>query len=397
MGFGKIISGTSFYRAQAPVKAIVSDGGLAYPAGHPLFVGNTQPEGMLLLNLRFDEYSEFRCDINSDITVHLFQQSAGARYKLFLYPTTRDNFTISFNNSHEQTYSCNGKEPVHVLNVEVYELNGKLYQKLTTADIAISETFMVNGVSQGAYNSGDLVEQGTPVTEVIRKMLQKELPVTYRKPKLSLSANSKSGTIAVETGTYISPVFEAVFTQNDGGEVTSYALQRNGTEVHKTAVLSQYSEPGIQVAEPVTYKAIVNYAEGAIKTNNFGQPVPEGHIGQGATTAQLTFKPERMNFYTVDTQKKVPTGEDIRNFTSIRAGRNLTLNVPAKTERIVIATTTQLQTIKYVELGNAEVLDTFQEHVIDVAGANGYKPVPYHVYVYMPAVPFPSPATYKIN
>lgn len=398
MGFGKIIAGTSFHRAKAPVNAIVSDGNLSYPQGHPLFVSENQPEGMLLLDLRFDEYSEFKCDVNSDITVHLFQQSAGARYKLFLYPKTQDTFAVSFDGS-EQSYSCSGNEPVHVLNVEVYELDGKLYQKLVSSDIAISETFTVNGVSQGAYNSGDVVEQGTSISEVIRKMLQKELPVTYSTPTLSIAADGKSGTIPLEIGTMLTPVIAATFRQNDAGEVTRYSVKRNGQELYNVASVSNFQESGIQLTQDITYQSTVGYSEGAIKNNNFGQPVPDGHILAGEVNASVTFKPTRMFFYQVDTTATQPTAEEIRAFSSDLPKASLTINVPAGAKRIVIAipNTKQIQTIKYEELGNAEVLDTFTQQELEVTGANGYEAIPYRVYTYIPAIPFPSSATYKIS
>ena len=81
-------------------------------------------------------------------------------------------------------------------------------------------------------------------------------------------------------------------------------------------------------------------------------------------------------------------------------GYSLTLNIASGTTRIVIAypaTLEDVSSIKYVELGNAEVKDTFVETLVNVEGANSFTAISYKVFTYLPSVPFGANATYNVT
>jgi hypothetical protein len=56
-----------------------------------------------------------------------------------------------------------------------------------------------------------------------------------------------------------------------------------------------------------------------------------------------------------------------------------------------------VSSVKYVEGLNAEVKGIFTESSVEVEGANGFSPMAYRVYEYVPASPFSSAATYNVT
>jgi hypothetical protein len=81
-------------------------------------------------------------------------------------------------------------------------------------------------------------------------------------------------------------------------------------------------------------------------------------------------------------------------------GTAFTINIPSGATHVSFAYPASLRevsTVKYVEGLNSEVKDVFTEASINVAGANGYSPIPYRVYTMIPAEPFSEAATYNVT
>ena len=426
MSTGRIIQNDGGTKARAPQQVYVSDGQMKYPIGHPLYYTQLQPDGLLLLNLYNNEYSEFRLDTDRDCNLILYNHMNGSRYKLFIYRKTTDAINISFV-TEGFIYVVPGieegqTEKVLILNIEVTQLNGQLINKvgptsesidaviasLNTSSIKISEDIQFNGVSQGSYKDGDIIKKGSLLTNVLRNFAQKANPVSYSAPSFGITPNNT----AVEAGTMVNPTIIPSFTQRDAGALNRYLLQLStGGAANVTlldvATLQNYNQASVQVQDGayLKYTATGYYNEGLTKLNNMGEEVPVGKILAGDKSDTLTYSGLRNVFYGTGTVNSNPASSDeIRALSSKKLnpinGTTFTINIATGTKRIVIAypaTLRDISTIKYVEVGNAEVADTFQKINLQVEGANGFMAIDYKVFVYIPAVPFGSNATYKVT
>jgi len=348
----------------------------------------------------------------------------GARYKLFVYRSTTDSVNLFFNGE-IQVYVVPGTEEPQklvILEIEVAELQGKLINRigptaekmqevigaLNTSSIKLSENIIFNGVEQGSYKDGDQMTAGDTLTAILKNFAQKANPVSYLAPVFGISPNNQT----VESGTFITPAIVPSYTQRDAGALNRYLLQlvTGGsapiTLVNGTA-LQTYNQASIQIQDGtcLEYTATGFYDEGATKLNNMGQPIPAGKILAGSLTDVLRYTGVRQVFYGADTSGSTPaTSAEIRTLNGKGLnpgnGTSFTIHIPAGTKRILFAYPSSLRdvsTVKYLELGNGEMKDTFQKLSLNVEGANGYSAINYKVFLYTPEIPFGSTATYNIK
>lgn len=271
-------------------------------------------------------------------------------------------------------------------------------------NVTLDEEFRVTGVNVGNLTDGTVIDAGTSVLELLQRMLQKQIPPTYSAPTLSISGGQ-----TVEAGTRLQPTINPTYTKKDGGNVTNYVLKKNGTQVLTSGTADSYTEAEeIQIGDGTTtyYEATVQYDAGPIKNDNFNNPYPTGSIQAGTINSnRVNYVGQRKRFWTTDSESTVPSESD-----EIRAFKNSALNpaagntfdviIPAGGKRAMFAypaTLRDVSSVKYVELGNGEVKDTFTKYTIRVAGANGYEPIDYKVYVYVSAVPAAGQMTYKVT
>lgn len=273
-------------------------------------------------------------------------------------------------------------------------------------DIVLAEEFRVTGVNVGNFNDGTTIPAGTSVLELLQQMLQKQIPPTYSAPSAGITA-SNSGN--VEAGTMVTPLVKSSYNKKDGGNVTKYVLKKNDQVIKDVDELEDFTETeAIQIGDGTTlkYSSVISYADGPIKNDNFGKPYPTGSIKAGSVNAgPVNFTGQRKRFSTTDNQSTIPTTSD-----EIRACKDSALNpsngstfsvvIPAGGTRAIFAypaTLRDVTSVKYVELGNGEVKDTFQKQIIKVEGANGFDAIDYKVYVYVSAVPAAGQMTYNVT
>lgn len=419
MSTGLIVNPNNVVKAKPPIKVIVSDGNIGFPYGHPEFYSRNQPDGMLLLDLQNNEASEFSLHSDRDCDVSLYNFLNGSRFKLYVYRTVETPINITFNNKN-LTYVVPGTtdtERLVILDVEVIELKGSIICKiganseqieevlssLNTGSIRVSEDIQFNGVSQGSYADGSIIEKNTTLTEVLKKFVQKALAVTYTQPSLTIAPTNSS----LEAGSFVSPTIVPTFQQRDGGALTSYVLKHNGNTILSKTALETFAFPNTQLADgaSIVIQATASYEEGLTKSDNMGVPQPTGKVMAGSKTASLTYTGIRLAFYAADTATATPLNSaDVRGLALNRLnpinGTSFLINIAPGTKRIVIAypgTLRNINSIKYVELGNAEVKDTFVLSNVNVEGLNGFTAIGYKVYVYTPSVPFNAAATYNVT
>jgi hypothetical protein len=256
---------------------------------------------------------------------------------------------------------------------------------------SVSTDFQVYGVTQGIYTDGQTIAAGTSLEEVVKNMLQAIIPPTYQVPTLSISGGQM-----VEAGTSISPTITPVWNQRDGGTSILYTLSKNSIPIITNSIAIAHSDGTYVIGdETVSYQAANTYNQGPIKNDNQGNASPTGRIDSGLVTSNtVNYIGKRNLFYGVNQT-------DPRLLTSTLGpinGTAFTINIPAGATRVMFAYPATLQdvsSIKYVQLGNGEVKDTFTKTLVDIPGADAFTAISYKVYTYIPAVPFGDAVTYQ--
>lgn len=270
-------------------------------------------------------------------------------------------------------------------------------------DAEVSQNITVYGVNQGSYSNGNVIPAGTPLETVVKNMLQVIVPPTYTAPSVSISSNA--GATSVEIGTTISPLLTATFNRNDAGTATAYNFKKNGTSI-QNGMTTSVQDGSNTVSSALSYQVAISYNAGAVENDNMGNPYPTGQISAGTVNSNtITYTPYRKYFYGSSTATSAPiTSAEVRALTGVLNlvgdGTTFTITIAAGARRIVIAYPASLgaiSSVKYVELGNAEVKDTFILSTVSVEGANAYPAITYNVYTYISAVPFGDAATYTVT
>lgn len=252
----------------------------------------------------------------------------------------------------------------------------------------------------GTYSDGDVITAGTPLETVVRNMLSTVIPPTYAAPSLSISGG---GSTSVEAGTSISPTITPTWTQRDAGAITGYTLNKGGSPIYTNPTAAARTDGAAVLGDTsVSYQATATYSQGPIKNDNQGNPYATGRIQAGSVTSgTITYTGRRNRFHSVNCATLPTTSADIRALTAtLNSFGTFTLNIPAGSVRVVFAypaTYGAVSSVKYVELGNGEIKDTFALQTINVEGAAGFTAISYNVYTYTPAIPFGDNVTYTVT
>lgn len=277
--------------------------------------------------------------------------------------------------------------------------------------ITLGQDLEVKGVTIGSYTDGDVISADTTLYDILKRILQKRMPATYSQPSIALNLASK----LVETGTKITGTAITTFNQRDAGPINQYTLSMSDGS-NTTILLEQDTIVPYELADsdaavgetPLTLMSSVKYDEGPIKTDSLGDPSPEGHILAGSKSTSIKYTSYRKGFFghepgpkdpctTSDeiralpesTIKAVPTGEVAFTINCTKGDTRLTIAYPATLGDITF--------VKSIGLGGMNVINAFDISIISVEGADGYEPIDYKVYTYIPDVPYPADDTYEVT
>ena len=261
--------------------------------------------------------------------------------------------------------------------------------------------------SVGSFKNGDVIEAGTSVDSIVRKLVQVQIPPTYTAPTVGITVSSGTAAGTYEVGTKASPAFSATFTKNDAGALTNIIISKNGAQVAtSTTSPVTHSETDMVIDGTITFNATATYGAGAIKQDNFGADYETGKITAGSkVSSDITYTGFRKYFYGVDNKTvAATTSTDIRGLTNstaaATAGTTFTVSVTKGQTRATFAypaTLRDVNSVKYVEFNNDESKTFFNKTTVAVEGANGHTAIDYKVYTYIPAQPFPSNMTFKVT
>lgn len=310
---------------------------------------------------------------------------------IFLASATYDNAT------HKLKLTLNDAAS-SIVEVDLSDLIGN---SLSDVVVGQDEAFTVelgNGGTLGGFKTGDKVAKDMTVENIVKKLLMKQVPPTYTQPSVAISNNGGSASGSYEIGSTVTPKVRATFTQNDAGAVTSIQFQKNSSDVGdaQSSAPATYEETGFVLESTTSFRAVVNYAEGAVKKDNLGQDYPDGHIQAGSkTTSNYTFTPYRQGYFVGSTVDKATlTSATIRDMTKKNgaySAQTIEFTVPVGTGRVVIAcpaTSTGLKKVINTSALNADVTSTFVKSTLDIEGADGYSAITYNVWTFIPDVAY---------
>lgn len=310
---------------------------------------------------------------------------------IFLASATYDNAT------HKLKLTLNDAAS-SIVEVDLSDLIGN---SLSDVVVGQDEAFTVelgNGGTLGGFKTGDKVAKDMTVENIVKKLLMKQVPPTYTQPSVAISNNGGSASGSYEIGSTVTPKVRATFTQNDAGAVTSIQFQKNSSDVGdaQSSAPATYEETGFVLESTTSFRAVVNYAEGAVKKDNLGQDYPDGHIQAGSkTTSNYTFTPYRQGYFVGSTVDKATlTSDTMRNMTKKNeaySAQTVYFTVPVGAGRVVIAcpaTSTGLKKVINTSALNADVTSTFVKSTLDIEGADGYSAITYNVWTFIPDVAY---------
>ena len=266
------------------------------------------------------------------------------------------------------------------------------YYKINTDTVKISKEIGVQlgGGSLGGYNTGDVVDKGTSMTEFLTKLLSKRTPPSYRTPTITVAG----GTSQVEAGTLMTVNLSIVYRSNDAGAATGQTIKRGSSVLYSGAlILQSYADNSVRIPDGVTtWSSTVSYQAGPIKNDNLGNPYPEGQIQAGSVTGSWSCRGVRYAFWGCSqSPSQIADSSDVRSLPDKAASSNkITISVPAGSRSVVIAYPKSLGEVSEIMQAatNLDIKGSFVRSEVQVEGASGYSAVPYFVYVYNAAVGF---------
>ena len=162
-----------------------------------------------------------------------------------------------------------------------WQLIAKNNEVAGSSEVVVVEDIESKGVGTvGGIDEGDIVPQGSTITQFVKQLIQKVVNPTYTNPtsNVSSSPNSKQ-----EIGSQVTYTITPSFNQNDAGSLEYVTIYRNDVELSYTSGAIPYVDSD-RVVEAGTseYKAKFDYAQGDVKNDNFGDAYPTGRIEAGS-------------------------------------------------------------------------------------------------------------------
>lgn len=272
-------------------------------------------------------------------------------------------------------------------------------------------------VSAGSIAAGDTLDAGTDFEGFVRRLVLKTFYPTFINPSLtlntSLAANVEAGTLANVTltaafnlgqirGALVGGLWnETAIQAPRAGAATDYTIDGTANGTNNSLNRADY-----QVTDGAnTWSASVDYAQGAQPLDSDGQPFG-APLDAGTLNATRTIQGRRNAFFGTSSVTATPYSHSaqIRDMAgkllNPANGSAFTLAIPAGATLVCFAypaTLRDVSSVTYVEGLGAQVKGVFNKTSVQVAGANGYAPIEYKVFSFVPAEPFSQAATYQVS
>lgn len=280
----------------------------------------------------------------------------------------------------------------------------------------VIETDIISARTVGSVVPGDVVLAGSTLDDVVRQLLLATFYPTYIAPTSPLTSSLASSVEAGLTGNITLTLTYnkgSINGDNVGGIWSESALQgyRAGSAtnyiingVNKNLVNTHtFSSTIIEGAN--TWYGTTSYGIGAQPKDssgaNYGTPLAAGSI-----ISSVVVNGRRKLFYNSDLASAVPysSSAQIRSMSSFvlnpTNGTSFTINIPIGALKVTFAypaTLDDVSSVIYIEGMSADIKDAFTKTTVSVEGANGYIPINYKVYTFVPVEAFSATAIYIVT
>jgi hypothetical protein len=266
-------------------------------------------------------------------------------------------------------------------------------------------------ISVGAIDAGSIIPTGTTLQEFIEQLLIATFFPTLEAPSFSLSSNLSSSVEAGTTsnllltanfnrgairGTLVGGVWSQTTIQNPrAGAATGYVIEDNNLGLTNSLTINN----NVIADGANTYDAQVFYAQGAQPLDSTGANF-QLPLASGTLTASTTITGFRRAFY--GTSNQASTSAQIRAFQNSvnnpQNGTQFTIIIPSGTNSVEFAYPASLRDVTSVmQIGIFDVKAAFTQTLVNVEGANGFLPIQYKVYRYVPDVSFNQQESYEVT
>jgi len=274
--------------------------------------------------------------------------------------------------------------------------------EVTQEDIGV---LLAAGEAVGSYVNGMTIPAGTSVIDIIKKMLQRTIEAVYTVPSFSTSFSGMSST--AEVGATYTENIVSSFTQNDGGVLDSYIVERDGMQLVNSSSLQSWNSTTVLPSTPLVYRTRAHYEQGPQKQNNIGEdsgtPIPADYTSYRT----LNVYPKYAMYYGASPRTDMDTiteaelkAEFSKTIRTNYSGQTITYSALPEDQTLMFATPAnvgQPYSIIYDEQGNVETLDLHEPyremHITDAGGVNS---ILYNVYYYTGAITFGGDMTLHI-
>lgn len=198
-------------------------------------------------------------------------------------------------------------------------------------------------------------------------------PAVYLPPSATLNNVSQD----VENGTTLAQInLQVDFTQRDAGAATAYQILKNGTVIANAASTSLSNE--VIPLGNIMFRGLVDFAQGAVKQNNFGEDDPAGQIqaGQILTNVRTISGTQRSFFGSVASSPL--NSAEARSLTKIKSSSNsFSFYADQKNNAVIVPQGKNLSSV--VSSNNETLTPQFTSQAITVNDAAG-TPQNYTIY-----------------
>lgn len=335
--------------------------------------------------------------------------------------------------AHIPSYDILDTIPDSILDGRIKLIDHKFYRGAREGENGLSKGYPIEVVSKseitedvvaqlniGDISPGDVIDEGTTLTDFVKMILQTTFQPTLTTPSISITPTASN--YEYEAGTVTDITFTINFNRGQvlgdllpngawdssalqmhrAGEIISASFDGNALTINDL----EYTVQDVEVEDGLNqWNAEVSYDEGGqpldSEGNAFSTPYPSGSVN-----TNINIYGRRKLFYgtTQDPNASFVDSFDIRELPNYILnplnGLSFTINIPVGAAIVCFAypdTLNDVSSVTFVEGMNAEVSNTFSQTVVPVSGSNDYNPIPYKVYTYTPVSPFSATATYNIT
>jgi predicted nucleic acid-binding Zn-ribbon protein len=315
-----------------------------------------------------------------------------------------------------------------------------------TTEVLLRDNIRVTGTPGiGSIKNGDVLKIGDNVTDILKQMLQVELPITVINPtgsfKLYNTDDNGNNPSELTTGRYLQGTkhnFLAIFNYNDGiyikdpnatgTDCSAYAganVAPNGYKIimeYLNSSTANYEFTSDSVSADKTgwlfstdtntlrINGYITYNTANTPVNNIGKQTSDTITGNTISVGSITLTPFGYGYMGYDvgtasinssTITALPKISDNLNWLTNGKSFNLTLPAGASCKRFIIAypdSLNDISKIEYVEDGNTNYTSNFSKSTVQVTIVNN-KTLNYKVYTYGTSTDsfWNGPVTFKIT